>query len=130
VYHITLGKSVSLSYFLVVRLKEKKPTVYCDNATYAHVFTHTGVEKVWLKDIHIAPRIDVLDKSINSCGLVDLNPELTEVPSQFRLGPSVQRLGRVVVATSPNPNHVGAFKFSAETYYMPTWGWSDLYCAR
>jgi hypothetical protein len=73
-------------------------------------------------------RIEVLDKSTHSCVLVDINPDLLEVPSQFR--PSPKRRGRVVVATSPNPDHVTTFKQDhARTYYTPTWKWPNLYCA-
>ena len=74
-------------------------------------------------------RITALDESIHCCALIDINSNLKEVPSQFH--PSRQRLGRVVVATSPNPTHVTAFKQNhAQTYYTPTWKWADLYCAR
>jgi hypothetical protein len=91
----------------------------------AHVFTHTGVKKVSLKD---ALRIDILDTSVSSCGLVNMSRELMEIPSQFR--PSKQRLGRIVVVTSPIPDRVEAFKeHDTKMYHMPTWGWNDLYCA-
>ena len=121
-----LGKTVGLSCILVWRLQQKKPTIYCSNKTHAYVFTSTGVQRVSLRD---GKRIDVLDKSIHCCALVDVNPDLLEVPSQFQ--PSLARQGRVVVATSPNPDHITAFKQDhAMTYYTPTWKWADIYCAR
>jgi hypothetical protein len=121
-----LGKTVGLSCILVWRLQEKKPTIYCSHKSHAYVFTDTGVQRVPLMD---GNRIEVLDKSIHCCALVDVNPDLLEVPSQFH--PSLDRQGRVVVATSPNPDHVTAFKQDhARTYYTPTWKWADIYCAR
>jgi len=73
--------------------------------------------------------IEQLDKFTDCCALVDVNPGLLEVPSQFQ--PSRDRQGRVVVATSPNPDHITVFKEdNARTYYTPTWNWADLYCAR
>jgi hypothetical protein len=121
-----LGKTVGLSCILVWRLQEKKPTIYCNDDTRAYVFTSSGVQPVSLRD---GKRIEVLDKSIHSCALVDVNPDLLKVPSQFQ--PSLDRRGRVVVATSPNLDHVTAFKQDhAMTYYTPTWKWADLYCAR
>ena len=83
-----------------------------------------GLSGVSLSD---GKRIGALDKSVHSCALA--NPDLLEVPSQFR--PSLERRGRVVVATSPDPDHVTRFKQDvARTYYTPTWKWADLYCAR
>ena len=121
-----LGKTVGLSCILVWRLQEKKPTVYCSSKNHAYVFTSTGVQLASLSD---GKRIEVLDKSIHCCALVDVNPNLLEVPSQFQ--PSLRRRGRVVVATSPNPDHITTFKQDdAKTYYTPTWEWADLYCAR
>ena len=121
-----LGKTVGLSCVLVWRLQEKKSTVYCDDNTSAYVFTSTGVKEVSLSN---RKRIEQLDKFTQCCALVDINTDLLEVPSQFR--PSPDRQGRVVVATSPNPDHVTAFKQDhAMTYYTPTWKWTDLYCAR
>jgi hypothetical protein len=121
-----LGKTVGLSCILVWRLQEKKPTIYCSNKTHAYVFSSTGVQLVFLRD---GQRIEALDESIHCCALVDVNPDLLEVPSQFQ--PSLRRRGRVVVATSPNPDHVTAFKQDhAMTYYTPTWKWADIYCAR
>jgi len=121
-----LGKTVGLSCILVWRLQEKKPTVYCNDNTCAYVFTSTGVKEVSLSN---RKRIEQLDKSTDCCALVDINPDLLEAPSQFR--PSLTRQGRVVVATSPNPDHVTIFKQDhARTYYTPTWKWADLYCAR
>jgi len=121
-----LGKTVGLSCILVWRLQAKKSTVYCKDNTCAYVFTSTGVEKVSLSNRR---RIEQLDKSTHCCALVDINPGLLEVPSQFQ--PSLDRQGRVVVATSPNPDHITAFKEDhARTYYTPTWKWADLYCAR
>ncbi len=120
-----LGKTVGLSCILVWRLQEKKPTIYCNHKSYAYVFTDTGVRRVLLMD---GNRVEVLDKSTHSCVLVDINPDLLEVPSQFR--PSLKRRGRVVVATSPNPDHVPTFKQDhARTYYTPTWKWPNLCCA-
>jgi hypothetical protein len=121
-----LGKTVCLSCILVWRLQEKKPTIYCSNKTHAYEFTSTGVNRVSLRD---GKRIQALDKSVHCCALVDINADLLEVPSQF--GPSLDRQGRVVVATSPDPDHITAFKQDhAGTYYTPTWRWDDLYCAR
>jgi hypothetical protein len=121
-----LGKTVGLSCILVWRLQEKKPTVYCSNKhACIRVHQYWGSE-VSLRD---GKRIEELDKSIHCCALVDINPDLLEVPSQFQ--PSLDRRGRVVVATSPNPDHVTVFKQDhAKTYYTPTWKWADLYCAR
>lgn len=120
-----LGKTVGLSSILVWRLQEKKPTIFCSHKSYTYVFTDTGVQRVPLMD---GNRIEVLDKFTHSCVLVDINPDLLEVPSQFR--PFPNRRGRVVVATSPNPDHVTAFKQDhVRTFYIPTWKWPDLYCA-
>jgi len=108
----------------VWRLQEKKPTVYCNSQKHAYVFTDTGVDRVSLKDEN---RIKALDTNIHCCGLVDINPYLKEVPVQFQ--PSIR--WRVVIGTSPNPDHVTAFKQNnARTYFTPTWKWADLYCAR
>jgi hypothetical protein len=82
---------------------------------YAYVFMDSGVQRVTLEK---GKRIEALDKSIHCCGLVDINPNLLDVPSQFH--PFPERRGRVLVATSPNPDHVIAFKQNhTETYYTP-----------
>ena len=59
------------------RLQEKKPTIYCSHKSYAYVVTDTGVNRVPLVD---GNRVEVLDKSTHSCALVDINPDLLEVP--------------------------------------------------
>jgi len=69
------------------------------------VFANTGVQQVPLSG---GKCIEALDRSIDCCTLVDVNLDLLEVPSQFH--PSADHQARVVVATSPNANHVLAFK--------------------
>lgn len=119
-----IGKTAGLSCILVWRLQQKKPTVYCNNKAYAFVFTDSGVQQVLLSREW---RINFLDQSVDCCGLVDINPELLDVPSHFH--PHI-RLGRVVVATSPDYDSVKAFKSNvAKTFYLPTWKWADLCCA-
>lgn len=118
------GKTTCLSYILVRRLQEGKETVYCNNAAFAYVFTSTGVEQVLVKD---GVRIKVLDESPINCALVNISPGLSEVPPPFH---PENRHGRLVVATSPNPDHVTAFRESGVSRYtLPTWQWVDIYCA-
>ena len=121
-----VGKTTGLSYILVRRLQDKKPTIYCCEENFAYVFTDAGVQKVSCQ----AKRIAALDgPTANCCALVNIHPGMREIPWPFY--PSPFRLGRVVVAASPNPAHVMDFKESrAKTFTLPTWGWDDLYCAR
>ena len=81
-----LGKTVGLSSILVWRLHNKEPTVYCDHASYAYVFTGKGVKEV---DLLKEKRIEELDKSTGCCALVDINNTSLQVPSQFE--PSLDR---------------------------------------
>jgi hypothetical protein len=120
-------KTTCLSYILVRRLQEKKQTVYCNHKTYAFVFTDAGVQKVSCTDDQ---GVDALNGPATNCSaLVNIHPGMLEVPEPFH--PSLSRLGRVVVASSPNPAHFTAFRESpAKTYTLPTWNWDDLYCAR
>jgi len=116
-----IGKTTCLSYILVRRLQEKKPTVYCDQPDFAYVFTNTGVQEVPLK---LNRRISALDASVSCCGLIDINQDLTELPQQFR--PSRFRRGRVVVATDKSNAAFGEHKF--RMYILPKWTWDELYC--
>ncbi|KDQ06536.1 hypothetical protein BOTBODRAFT_181501 [Botryobasidium botryosum FD-172 SS1] len=119
-----IGKQVFLSYVLVSRLQRQLDTVYCDDPGYAHVFTKGGVEKVYLTPY---TRIRELDTDSKCCALVNLGVDLERPPSQFK---SQIRRGRLVVATPPNPEHTRfAKEHPAQTYWMPTWGWRDLYCS-
>jgi hypothetical protein len=114
-----------LSYVLIRRLQRKMVTIYCDRPDSAHVFSDKGVRTV---DLTFERRISELDTNSHCCALVNLGDALQQLPLQFY--PS-DRLGRVVVATSPNPKHLERFKEHASfKYYMPTWNWDDLYCGR
>lgn len=124
-YDIYAGKTVFLNDILVHRLQSEMVTIFCDAASYAHVFSSSGVRRVSLLS---EDRIPELDTNPRSCALVNLGVELLLPPVQFY--PS-KRLGRLVVAASPNPVHVTCFKeHPAVTYYMPTWDWDNLYCGR
>jgi hypothetical protein len=97
VLNTALGKNTQHSYNLVRRLQEKKPTMDCSKATHCYVFTNTGVERVtWEMDSDI--------EALRDPALVNINPQLTEVPPPFC--PSPDRLCRVVVATTLNPAHI------------------------
>jgi len=70
-----------------------------------------------------ANRIEVLDE------VTPVRWSTSTQTCQFE--PSPDRRGRVVVAISPNPDHVTTFhQTRGMTYYTPTWEWADLYCAR
>ena len=122
---ICAGKTVFLDDVLVHRLQAKLVTIFCNVRGYAHVFSDKGVRRISLND---EDRIPELDYNPRSCALVNLGAQLLQLPEQFY--PS-HRLGRLVVAASPNPEHVSCFQERpALTYYMPTWDWDDLYCGR
>ena len=122
---LPLGRTTGLSYILVQRLQDKKPTVYCSEENFAYVFTDAGVQKVSCQ----AKCIAALDgPTANCCALVNIHPGpgMREISRPFH--PSPFRLGRVVVAASLNPAHFMASKESrAKTFTLPTWGWDDLY---
>ena len=101
-------------------------TIYCDRGTRVHIFDHMGVRRLALSD---ESRIPELDNNLESCALVNLGDSLKEVPRVFY--PHL-RVGRVVVATSPNKEHWFSFSHEhpARMYYMPTWEWGPLYFAR
>ncbi|KDQ08732.1 hypothetical protein BOTBODRAFT_179652 [Botryobasidium botryosum FD-172 SS1] len=119
-----IGKTVFLSYVLVRRLQQAQPTIYCDDATFAHVFTRHGVRKV-----HIRPDYGIreLEQNPRCCALINLSNDLEKPPDQFY---PTARKGRVVLAMPPDPFHYANFskKHQAATYWMPTWGWRELYC--
>jgi hypothetical protein len=120
------GKTVFLSYLLVHRLQERLVTIYCHRDGVAHVFNESGVQKVALRDdSHLAE----LDANCYCCALVNLGDRMNQAPEQFY--PSDRR-GRVVIATSPNADHLSNFsrEHITSTYCMPTWNWRDVYCAR
>jgi len=73
-------------------------------------------------------RISELDNNSESCALVNLGVNLELVPKVFA---PHSRVGRVVVATSPNREHWSTFSHEnpARTYCMPTWEWGPLYFA-
>jgi len=124
-WDICAGKTVFLDDVLVHRLQAKLVTIFCNVRGYAHVFSDKGVRRISLND---EDRIPELDDNPRSCALVNLGAQLLQPPEQFY--PS-HRLGRLVVAASPNLEHVSCFQERpALTYYMPTWDWDDLYCGR
>ena len=90
-----------LNYVLVRRLQKKM--VYCDRPGNAHVFSDDGVRAI---DLTTEGRIPELDNNSLCCALVNLGDALPQPPLQFY--PTL-RLGRVVIATSPNPIHVQRF---------------------
>lgn len=104
----------------------KLVAVYCAKPDFAYIFSEDGVQKVFLAD---GSRIDELDENTHCCALVNLGYRLMQVPEQFY--PS-ERLRRVVIATSSNEAHLSKFakEHPGNTYYMPTWGWDDLYRCR
>jgi hypothetical protein len=120
------GKTVFLSYVLVRRLQQRLDTIYCDRTGFAHVFTGNGVRRV---DLGTNSRIHDLDSNSNCCALVNLGDQMVHAPAHFY---PITRRGRVVIATSPNPEHLVTFskEHEASTYCMPTWSWEDLYCSR
>jgi len=98
-WDIYTGKTVFLNNVLVHRLQAKLVTIFCDVGTHAYVFSDKGVRRVSLGD---GARIPELDDNPHSCALVNLGAQLLQPPNQFY--PS-GRLGRLVVAASPNPAH-------------------------
>jgi hypothetical protein len=124
-YDIYAGKTVFLNDVLVHRLQAKMVTIFCNVGSYAHVFSDSGVRRVSLLG---EDRIHELDRNPRSCALVNLGARLLQPPAQFY---PYDRLGRLVIASPPNPVHVTCFKeHPALTYYMPTWDWDNLYCGR
>lgn len=113
-------------YALIRRLLLGKTTIYCDKPEHAHIFDGEGVRKMSLSD---GFRFPELDTDIQSCALVNLGDRQMSVPDTFY--PEF-RVGRVVVATSPNIEHWRSFAHEppAEVYCMPTWGWPDIYFGR
>ena len=124
-WDIYAGKTVFLNDVLVYRLQAKMVTIFCHGQEDAYVFNDDGVRRICLSSER---RIPELDNDPHSCALVNLGAMLPQPPDQFY---PRDRLGRVVIAASPNPAHVTCFKeHPTLTYYMPTWDWSDLYCGR
>lgn len=122
---INAGKTVFLNDVLVYRLQAKMVTIFCDVGTQAYVFSDEGVRRVSLGN---GVRIPELDNNPHSCALVNLGGRLLQPPDQFY---PITRLGRLVVAASPNHHHLACFReYPPETYYMPTWNWDDLYYGR
>jgi hypothetical protein len=113
-------------YILVRRLQGQMVTIVCDHPSFAHVFNDNGVQRVDLKTVS---RIEELDEDSKCCALVNISPVLPQPPIHFY--PSYRR-GRVVVATSPNSEHLNTFskERKASIYCMPTCDWDDLYCSR
>ncbi|KDQ19358.1 hypothetical protein BOTBODRAFT_41603 [Botryobasidium botryosum FD-172 SS1] len=120
-----IGKTFFLSYVLVRRLQKERETVYCGDGAFVHVFTHSGVRKVPLSSL---ARIKELDEHRHCCALVNIGGNLKQPPSQFY---PERREGRLVVATSPNPEHSASFSKEnvAKILWMPTWDWEELYCS-
>ena len=100
-------------------------TIFCDHPAFAHVFSAAGVRRLHLTDVLSIPEL-VDDPKCTA--LIDICPKLPQLPSQFH--PS-ERRGRVVVATSPNVEHLKPFRArEGSTYCMPTCDWDDLFCSR
>jgi hypothetical protein len=118
-----VGKTTFLAYILVRRLQKNLVTVFCDSKEYAHVFSEDGVRKV-----EVESSITELEDNRTCVALLNLGIRLETPPQPFH---PVKRAGRVVVAAPPSPNHVRVYRERSKgMYYMPTWGWEDMYCAR
>ena len=98
-------------------------TIFCDSPFYAHVFNDEGVSRV---DLTAVLSIPELEKNSKCTALINISPTLQQPPIQFY---PLRRRGRVVVATSPNSEHLANFskEREASAYYMPT---CDLFCSR
>ena len=122
-YHT--GKSVWENYILIRRLQRKMVTIFCDHASFAHVFSSAGVRRVVLADVWSIPE---LDNDSNCTALINICTDLAQPPSHFS---PKNRKGRVVVAISPNVEHWKSFtkERAAGIYCMPTCDWDDLFCS-
>lgn len=121
-----LGKTVFLTYVLVRRLSEKKTTIYCSEGHRAFLFEDSGVTSLSIIQSHLD--IPVLRDQPTCWALVNLSPHLEEPPRQF--GPKT-RMGRVVIASSPNIKHFAIYhEHPGLQRYMPTWSWDEIYLAK
>jgi len=111
---------------LIRCLQDKLPTVYCADPDEIVFFDQNGVRvEHELKEI-----TELVLDSAPWCGLVNLGDNLLCPPRAFH--PNKRMDGRVVLATSPSPEHLRSFSHenTANEYCMPTWSWEDLYCGK
>lgn len=79
------------------RFQEKKLPVYCQHPESAFSSTDAGIEKMTFGE---TGKIDVLNNSVDCCGLVRIYPSLEALPRPFY--PSQHGQRRVVFPTLPS----------------------------
>jgi hypothetical protein len=101
-------------------------TIFCNRGSVAYVFNEKGMLEV---DLQKASHLWELKTNSHCCALVNLSDRMDKAPEVFYLNDCC---GRVIIATSPNADHLSNFskEHMANTYCMPTWSWCDIFYAR
>ena len=118
------GKTVYLTYSLVKRLAEGRPTFFCAQETRRYLFQASGVYKVSGEAFGVSRASFIEDQSDNTLCLYDLNANQKEFINT--------RGWRVVVASSPKEERYKewAKQANAVKFVMRTWPWREIYASR
>jgi hypothetical protein len=113
------GKTYFLSYALVRRLYERKPTTYQANASFVYWFSEKGFRSLPAAN-HLPP--DALTE--DTWHLVDSNMHLESIPVNLE-----ETLGQIIQASSPQPKRYKewAKQKSAKELYLEPLEWGELY---
>ncbi|KAF8335451.1 uncharacterized protein EI90DRAFT_2913680 [Cantharellus anzutake] len=122
-----IGKTVYLTYCLVNRLAEGKPTVLSKSRSMRFAFLSSGVYSIPFDsfDDWVNPEVfAVIRGDLDGLSLFDLSS-----------GESVNSLAprwRTLVVSSPKPREVRKWvkENHVNKFYMKTWNWQEVYVSR
>ncbi|KAF8316961.1 uncharacterized protein EI90DRAFT_217367 [Cantharellus anzutake] len=122
-----IGKTVYLTYCLVNRLAQGKPTVFSRSHSIRFAFLSSGVYLIPDNSFHLwdDPELSVAEgRDLDGLVLFDLS-------SNEKVDTSFQRW-RVLVASSPKPQEVRGWieENDVNVFYMRTWSWQEVYVCR
>ncbi|KAF8330568.1 uncharacterized protein EI90DRAFT_2921735 [Cantharellus anzutake] len=122
-----IGKTVYLTYCLVNRLAQGKPTVFSRSHSIRFAFLSSGVYLIPDNSFHLwdDPELSAAEgRDLDGLVLFDLS-------SNEKVDTSFQRW-RVLVASSPKPQEVRGWieENDVNVFYMRTWSWQEVYVCR
>ncbi|KAF8331068.1 uncharacterized protein EI90DRAFT_3154725 [Cantharellus anzutake] len=122
-----IGKTVYLTYCLVNRLVQGKPTVFSKSPLTRFAFLSSGVYMVPRDSFEYwqDPELSAVDKNVTD-GLI-----LCDFSWAEKVGTLLQRW-RMLVASSPKLQEVRGWvkEKDAVKFYMKTWSWREVFVSR
>ena len=121
---VLIGKTVYLTYCLMNRLVEKKPTLLAISPVDRFLFLESGVYRVQDYGLNLWDDPEIVGAGngrLDGLVLFDLNT--------YQGTSTIPRRWRVLVASSPKPLETyGWVKENlVKKYYMKTWSWEEIY---